>query len=1002
MNKIYYIIFGIIILIFIYFIYKFIFTKQNFQINNKLSNFKLKSKLKDNLKNIIEEQRKIVKDKLDKKFKNKKVLRSLRSLRSLEDSENENKENNDLFKKSIGQSVIGKSIYLRECNFIEPKNVVADAKYYIFRKKLPVGEVDPTTNLKKIVDSLSYENTLINKTTLSKQIKSNLSTADKTDTLIEKISTEITASVGGSYNKLSVNASFSYLTSTDSQTTKNFQSANLDIEKNSGTFLYDSEFYMIEENYNQEFLDEFIYLASQDPQNISTDTPFKVFFKKYGTHFIKGVDLGKKFSQWSTIESSDSNTKDLLAMKACVSVSFGDYQACKKRKECTENYEYEDSLKDIDWNETHSWDPLPVPGTEDLQPETSPSVSTTTTTTSSPMSNTTTSSPKPSGKSCRVVDDECASGEYCKDYQFPEFDAEGRKTMPEIMGKCYNKSASGFGIGMSACVAHTESTEEITKVRNTTENRIICGGTDEAAAGLADPRTQVSESKIIEFLTSSDIQDVPISYYFEYIWEPFRIMNEKFKDSVDKGYRYKIGKIITGCKKVVNLKKENSYINDLLNKYKFNNEYETIICCADTSATINYLTQQKRVNLIKIPATISSTAEEENDYFIYDINELLPKIILQDIEATLEDFPEAQVKGKKLFAKVNKNYKNDIKIELRTSSENDIGNSNFTIRNVVPVNNVFINDSGNTDYNYLNFKIIFNAKCEDYGINLTNQEFTFKDVLKIYFFTYDNDTSSIDFEISCKPDYGIDGRNITEYNFCDRVGNEINLGGKKYYDYIYTDENLKKNYIELCVPDSAVIKYYNPTEMYKAAINIRTAYIYDVVCPKFSEKTLTNTTTGYHRCDNTVSGTLICKKGYITGISSGYGRYADSIGIKCSSGENYGYGNNNGGFGGELGSPSSGRYDYYKEIPSPEGFRGYASNYGGILDNVNFYGPNLEHKGMIGSSYGDAGPGEGTCPEGQLLVGFNLQKGCNWSVLKSIQGICRKQPPKSEGIVCDI
>jgi hypothetical protein len=198
------------------------------------------------------------------------------------------------------------------------------------------------------------------------------------------------------------------------------------------------------------------------------------------------------------------------------------------------------------------------------------------------------------------------------------------------------------------------------------------------------------------------------------------------------------------------------------------------------------------------------------------------------------------------------------------------------------------------------------------------------------------------------------------------------------------------------------MKYYNPTDMYKAAINIRSAFVYAIICPQFKEKTYTATTTGHHTCDNTVPGTLICNKGYITGISSGYGKYADSIGIKCSSGENYGYGNNNGGFGGDANGPKTGGwYDNYKEIPSPEGFRKYASNYGGILDNLNFYGPNLEHKGMIGSHYGDA-YGDGTCQEGQLLVGFNLQKGCSYNVLKSIQGICRKQPPISEGIVCDV
>jgi hypothetical protein len=270
MNKTLYIIIGILLLILlIYIIYKCAFSKQNFQVN-KINNFKLKSKIKDNFKEIVEKERLRVEKEL---HKNSNKNSKFRALRNIESSDN----GIDVqFKNILEQTAIGKSIYLNNCNFLQPRDVLEKSTYYIFKEQLPVGEIDSITGLSKIVKSNSYDNKQIEYSGLGRDLNTTLTTYESTEKIISKLSSSISGSIGGSFNQLSVNASFNYLTSTNSVTELNFQAVNYDVEKNTGFFMYKPDFYYKEENYTQEFLDEFIYLSDKEP-DISL-VPFTKFF----------------------------------------------------------------------------------------------------------------------------------------------------------------------------------------------------------------------------------------------------------------------------------------------------------------------------------------------------------------------------------------------------------------------------------------------------------------------------------------------------------------------------------------------------------------------------------------------------------------------------------------------------------------------------------------------------------------------------------------------------
>jgi hypothetical protein len=220
MNKTLYIIVGILLVILLIFIiYKCAFSKQNFQIT-KLNNFKLKSKIKDNFKQIVEKERIRLQKEIQKKYKNLKNKN--RALRNLESSDVVNTIPEE-FKNSVPQYPLGNAIFLNDCVFLEPSNVRTKATYYIFKEKLPVGEDNLETGLKKIVNSKSYQNTEIQFFNIGKEIKSELTKFKTTSEIIDKLSTEISGNVGGSYSKLSVNASFNYLTTSETNTTENYQ-----------------------------------------------------------------------------------------------------------------------------------------------------------------------------------------------------------------------------------------------------------------------------------------------------------------------------------------------------------------------------------------------------------------------------------------------------------------------------------------------------------------------------------------------------------------------------------------------------------------------------------------------------------------------------------------------------------------------------------------------------------------------------------------------------------
>ena len=575
---------------------------------------------------------------------------------------------------------------------------------------------------------------------------------------------------------------------------------------------------------------------------------------------------------------------------------------------------------------------------------------------------------------------------------------------------------------MEVCGSHTAS--DYTKVQSQkyTTNLIVIPGDTEAAAELSAskldtnaPSNSLSPQLVVKFLSSTDRYDAPINHGVMSLWEIILGMYSGDIKPIPSG-NFKIGKILSGCKKIVNQNKNVEYLQNILEKFKnkLNQNYKTIICCTNTDFITDYLegTGGKRVSLVSYPPEINFMAKIEEDYYIYDINKLLPKIILTDPEATIEEFPNALVKGKKLIIKISKNLDN-IKVNL-IDDENKDGNSEFVILETKKIGDSFI------DNGYLNFKITFIAKCEDYSIDLQGIEFAFKNVLKIDFYNNDGiENSIIKFKLPCIENYGINGRSVSEYNICERVGNEYEIKGNKCYDYIYFDSQSNKNVIEICVPNSSVIKYYNPEDMKIAASRLREYYVYNSVCPDLlkvkypttndfggvdSHGTDISGASLLFKCDGAVGSVLDGSDDYITGIAANWdSNITDRIKFRCKSGKESEWSPGDWGDWYSQGWPINFPYGINKITFSklnndPYYWRGLNSN-----GYDNFSRNNLSTSAVIGGGWGDLSPDSKTvtCPDGMILkeVGVANQLGS----IAGFAGKCVAIKPCSEdgGICCD-
>lgn len=581
------------------------------------------------------------------------------------------------------------------------------------------------------------------------------------------------------------------------------------------------------------------------------------------------------------------------------------------------------------------------------------------------------------GKNCI---NPCGEGKYCAGYE-PAKDGDVEKK-----GTCQpeGKAGPGFSIGGEVCTSYKDETKkEATKIESQT-SLIVSGGSSDSQAGLLISKINnvpnLDNTAVSNFLTSSSNYDVIVDLQFKAIWD---ILEDVFTDEVCEDndinkYNYKLNDIKPGCKIIIADDAKNAnFINDIKNTCKeiLKNEYTTVIY-TETKYRNIFIPLNIQIKTIDNRITFNLLTEGDknydNKYNSFDITELVPKIILRDSEAISSDMEEIDnlLKKIKLIIRYDKTDLKKVKLDYINPQ------NNFIIKNI---NSPDCVDNYIKDYDYstelnLQISIDFDNFNDDYEYVSVNE-------LKL------ND-NILQYKSSC--DYN--QAYILPTKSANRIQKTIVDLGVTYYTFYHYDDEKKINYIRLYVTETDFSAIFNHCLMRKSIENLKKAYIYDYVCPQFKvTSTATNSGTlgkgststaikGYWDDVTPEAGSLLCDKGFITKIESMHGSIVDNLKITCSNGDIKGP------FGGRSG-------DVYGSAQSTNGFRAIASKYGGILDNISFYNNNYENQGTIGGNGGDTYSGYYSCPEGQSLVGFNLEKAGKWQGIYKIEGICRKEPP---------
>jgi hypothetical protein len=151
-----------------------------------------------------------------------------------------------------------------------------------------------------------------------------LTTVKSMDEFVRSVSTQL--SLGGSFtsNRMSVRASASKTTGTESSHTSTFHSATLDISQVFAAvdFNQDDECRGVG-NLSPEFLRDFEALPLIDRQNAAEPSSWEAyvqFLRADGSHVMIKQLIGSRFQRWESSDSSESNLQTKLRARACAEV----------------------------------------------------------------------------------------------------------------------------------------------------------------------------------------------------------------------------------------------------------------------------------------------------------------------------------------------------------------------------------------------------------------------------------------------------------------------------------------------------------------------------------------------------------------------------------------------------------------------------------------------------------------------------------------------------------
>lgn len=253
----------------------------------------------------------------------------------------------------LDQCNLTKSFYLPSLNIEDPASFIKGG-INVFPDLLPLGEPDEN-GVRKIVKTRSFSNPFIRFSPQINSLTGNYSYCKSTLEIMEKVSTKVEATVGGSYAALTVQATCSVLVGSTFNYESTYQAYNITVEKVTNCFYLENDLFA-EDFLKPELMEELVLLGDTrknalNPIIMVKDNPdqtedrtdvhghnmhieptawyqCKLFFQKWGSHILTSINFGKKVNIWDTIKTESSEKENVLEIKACLTLSYGGWTPC--------------------------------------------------------------------------------------------------------------------------------------------------------------------------------------------------------------------------------------------------------------------------------------------------------------------------------------------------------------------------------------------------------------------------------------------------------------------------------------------------------------------------------------------------------------------------------------------------------------------------------------------------------------------------------------------------
>ena len=577
LHKIIIIIVIIFILIGLYFLLR---NKQNF-----LPEIKFSKKLKDRLLKLKDAEKKkliIKNDDLQEKIdeiQNKKSsgLFNLKSNnRTIEKYDIPDFDENYLRSK-VSSSPLGYSYFLPIMNILKPSDFNQVSGYNILKSDTVIENKDSPGEFIK-VNTISIDNPAIALPgTLVNKLDAKINKFTSNESIQKEITKTISGNVGGNYGGVSVQASFSYLTNESTKTTKFFESNNLDFTKTTALYGIKQELFIDQASYKTGFLIDLYKLNNLEPKKVRSHyNDILNFIKRYGSHVVHSVTLGKKCSLWDTVTKESQDSKSVLSIRACISVSYGGWTTCvpseNNKEPCGPGKycaQYEPAEKDKDGT-------IIVPAKKGTC--------------------------QPSGGQSPGFS---IGGEACAGFtDTDKLEAQKQTSMTQLV--------------LEGGSAESQAAILISKMNNT---------------------PVIDNTAVSDFLASSNNYDVPIELGFESIWDIIRkAFITESKESVNNDFPYELTDINPGCKiEIPNITVNNDYIEKIKNDNKdFELKYDTTVIYTELKykKLLQFGVKYKAIdNYTSFNLINKGEPNYDSNYMSFDITKLIPKIYFRNPEA---------------------------------------------------------------------------------------------------------------------------------------------------------------------------------------------------------------------------------------------------------------------------------------------------------------------------------------------------------------------------------